>query len=70
MKFPVTRAFQQDQIVLFGIEIYVRSYHSQECAIGYSNMNKHFVRENIAIGYSNMDKHFVRENIAIGPSMY
>ena len=26
-------------------------------------------KKNIAIGYSNMDKHFVRENIAIGPSM-
>ena len=30
MKFTVTRAFQQDQTVLFGIEIYVRSYLSQE----------------------------------------
>ena len=31
IKFSVTRAFQQDQIVLLGIEIDVKSYLSQEC---------------------------------------
>ena len=33
IKFSVTRAFQQDQIVLLGIKIDVRSYHSQGCII-------------------------------------
>ena len=33
MKFPVTRAFQWDQTVLFGIEIHVKSYLSQECGV-------------------------------------
>ena len=39
IKFSVTRAFQQDQIVLLGIKIDVRSYHSQGCFLIKNNFD-------------------------------